>query len=79
MSKKAEAGLDFEKTLAELEKLVVNLEDGDLSLDESLSRFKHGIELTQQCQTVLDKAQQTVDQLTNIEDQESLKPFKPDV
>ena len=79
MSKKTEPGPDFEKTLAELEKLVVNLEDGDLSLDESLSRFKHGIELTQRCQSVLDKAQQTVDQLTNIEDQESLKPFRPDV
>ena len=79
MSKKTETGLDFEQTLAELEKLVANLEGGDLSLDESLSRFKHGIELTQQCQSVLDQAQQTVDQLTNIEDQESLKPFKPDV
>ena len=79
MSKKTETGLDFEQTLAELEKLVANLEGGDLSLDESLSRFKHGIKLTQQCQSVLDNAQQTVDQLTNIEDQESLKPFKPDV
>jgi exodeoxyribonuclease VII small subunit len=78
MSKKTETGPDFEKTLAELEKLVSNLEEGDLSLDESLSGFKHGIELTQQCQTVLDNAQQTVEQLTNNEDQESLKTFEPD-
>ena len=78
MSKKTEAGPNFEKTLAELEKLVVNLEEGKLSLDESLSGFKHGIELTRQCQSVLDNAQQTVEQLTNTEDQESLKPFEPD-
>ena len=78
MSKKTEADPNFEKTLAELEKLVVNLEQGKLSLDESLSGFKHGIELTRQCQSTLDNAQQTVEQLTNTEDQKSLKPFEPD-
>jgi len=78
MSKKTEPGPDFEKTLAELEKLVANLEEGNLSLDESLSGFKHGIELTRQCQAVLDNAQQTVELLTNTQDQDSLKPFEPD-
>jgi len=78
MSKKTETDPDFEKTLAELEKLVSNLEQGDLSLDESLSGFKHGIELTRQCQVVLDNAQQTVEQLTNNEDETSLKTFEPD-
>ena len=78
MSKKTEPGPNFEETLAELEKLVVNLEEGDLSLDESLSGFKHGIELTRQCQATLDNAQQTVELLTNTQDEESLKPFDPD-
>ena len=78
MSKKTEAGPDFEETLAELEKLVVNLEEGDLTLDESLSGFKHGIELTRQCQSVLDNARQTVEQLTNTEDEDSLQAFDPD-
>lgn len=78
MSKKTETAPDFEKTLAELEKLVVNLEQGDLSLDESLSGFKHGIELTRQCQTVLDNAQQSIEQLMNTDDEDSLKPFEPD-
>ena len=78
MNKKTAAEPEFEKTLAELEKLVVKLEKGDLSLDESLSGFKHGIELTQQCQTVLDNAQQTVEQLMNNDDEDSLKPFESD-
>lgn len=78
MSKKTETGPDFEKTLAELEKLVVNLEEGDLSLDESLSDFKRGIELTRQCQSVLDNAQQTVEQLIDVENEESLQAFEPD-
>jgi exodeoxyribonuclease VII small subunit len=78
MSKKTETNPDFEKTLVELEKLVVNLEEGELSLDESLTSFKRGIELTRQCQSVLDNAQQTVEQLIDTEDETSLKPFKPD-
>ena len=78
MNKKTEAGPDFEKTLAELEKLVLNLEEGDLSLDESLSGFKHGIDLTKQCQSALDNAQQTVEQLTSTDDEDSLKIFDPD-
>ena len=78
MSKKTEPGPNFEETLAELEKLVVNLEEGDLSLDESLSGFKHGIELTRQCQETLDNAQQTVELLTNTQDEDSLQPFEPD-
>jgi exodeoxyribonuclease VII small subunit len=78
MSEKTEAGPDFEKTLAELEKLVANLEEGDLSLDESLAGFKRGIELTRQCQSVLDNAQQTVEQLTKTDDQDTLQVFDPD-
>lgn len=78
MSKKTESGTDFEKTLAELEQLVKTLEEGNLSLDESLSGFKHGIELTRQCQTVLDNAQQTVERLSDNQDEESLQPLEPD-
>ena len=78
MSKKAEANIDFEKTLAELETLVEKLEKGDLSLDESLSGFQQGMALTKQCQSVLDHAQQTVEQLINPEDEDSLVPFEPD-
>jgi exodeoxyribonuclease VII small subunit len=78
MNKKTEPDPNFEETLAELEKLIANLEQGDLSLDESLSGFKHGIELTRQCQAALDNAQQTVELLTNNQDEESLKTFEPD-
>jgi len=78
MSKKADTNIDFEKTLAELEKLVEKLEKGDLSLDESLSGFQQGMDLTKQCQRVLDHAQQTVEQLINPEDEDSIVPFEPD-
>jgi exodeoxyribonuclease VII small subunit len=78
MSKNPKPEPDFEKTLAELEKLVERLEQGDLSLDESLSGFKQGIELTRQCQSVLDNAEQTVQQLLDNQDEDSQGPFDPD-
>ena len=78
MNDQKTSNTDFEKTLTELEEQVKKLEAGDLSLDESLSGFKNGVELTRQCQSVLDNAQQTVDQLMNIEDEDSAAPFDPD-
>jgi|GEM_PF-1125656 len=51
----------FEKTLAELELLVEQLESGELELADSLDKFKRGIELSKQCRAMLDQAQQTID------------------
>ena len=62
---------DFEKALEELEALVEQLESGDLSLDQSLKQFQRGIELTRHCQGVLEQAQQTVEQLTDPDDESS--------
>ncbi len=69
---------DFEAALGELETLVRKLESGDLPLDESLEEFKRGVELTRHCQDVLDKAQLSVEQLMNVDDDASGKPLEPD-
>ena len=44
---------DFEQKLRELELLVERLEHGELSLEESLKDFEHGIALTRECQKAL--------------------------
>lgn len=75
MSKESKKLPDFEKSLAELESLVEQLESGDLSLDQSLKQFKRGVELTRHCQGVLDEAQQTVKQLMDVDDESSAVPF----
>ena len=66
---------DFEKSLAELESLVEQLESGELSLDDSLRQFKRGVELTRHCQGVLTQAQQTVEKLLDFEDDSTAVPF----
>lgn len=50
----------FEQSLAKLEKLVERMEEGDLSLEESLKTFEEGIRLTRECQQALAKAEQKV-------------------
>lgn len=78
MTDKSDSPPDFEKALAELEQLVRQLESGELSLDQSLAEFKKGVELTRRCQAVLDQAQQTVEQLMDLDDESSAEPFEPD-
>jgi len=75
MNDKTDKLPDFEKALEELESLVEQLESGDLNLDQSLSQFKRGVELTRHCQTVLDKAQQTVQKLIDPDDESSAVPL----
>ena len=55
----------FETQLQQLEKLVEGLEQGDLSLEESLSHFEQGVKLSRECQKLLDKARQKVSILTD--------------
>lgn len=51
---------DFETSLSELESLVKQMEQGDLSLEASLSAFEQGIRLTRECQLTLNQAEQKV-------------------
>lgn len=59
MSKKSKS-FDFEAALANLEALVEAMEEGELSLEESLKAFEQGIRLTRECQQALDQAEQKV-------------------
>ena len=50
----------FEAALAELERIVATMEDGQLPLADSLAAYKRGAELLQYCQAALKDAQQQV-------------------
>ncbi|MDT8407898.1 MAG: exodeoxyribonuclease VII small subunit [Methylococcales bacterium] len=50
----------FESALAELEQLVEQMEQGELSLEQSLSLFERGVALTRTCQQALEDAEQKV-------------------
>ncbi|MDN6318996.1 MAG: exodeoxyribonuclease VII small subunit [Marinobacter sp.] len=70
---------DFEKSLDELETLVRNLEQGELSLEQSLSAFERGVKLTRACQQTLKSAEQRVEQLVqNGDGTLEARPLSPD-
>lgn len=77
MPKKKTTNL-FEDSLAELEKLVEQMEQGDLSLEDSLKFFERGVNLTRICQKSLQEAEQKVQILLEKNGSQTLEPFTDD-
>lgn len=67
----------FEQSLSELEKLVERMEEGELSLEESIKTYERGVALGKAALKALDDAEQRV-QILNEDDAESVEPFEPD-
>jgi exodeoxyribonuclease VII small subunit len=69
---------EFEQALGELEGIVARMEEGELSLDDSLGAFERGIALYRQCQQALDQAELKVRLLLDPNDPGSATPFDAD-
>ncbi len=72
---KRKSPLNFEANLGELERLVERMERGDLTLEDSLQQFEHGIQLIRACQQALQAAEQKVQVLMRDERGEHLEEF----
>jgi exodeoxyribonuclease VII small subunit len=57
----------FEEALQNLERIVEELEEGNLPLEETLKRFEEGIKLARLCEKKLKQAQKKVSMLTRDE------------
>jgi exodeoxyribonuclease VII small subunit len=64
MKDAASDDLSLERSLAELEKIVRALEEGELTLEESLKAFERGVSLVRRCNSLLDGAEQKIEILT---------------
>ena len=70
------AEIKFEDVLKKLEKIVEELEKGNLSLDEALKKYQEGIELASLCAQRLDNAKKKIDLLVKKRKGEfELKPL----
>jgi exodeoxyribonuclease VII small subunit len=58
----------FEEALAKLEQITKELEEGDLSLEESLQYFDEGVKLAEQCSSKLNDAQKKIEILLKKND-----------
>jgi len=75
MTAKKNSPIPFETALAELENLVGQLEQGELTLEDSLQRFERGVALVRSCRNTLREAEQKVEQLIERNGQLEAMPF----
>lgn len=50
----------FEEAMQELEMIAKELEKGDLTLEESVSKFEEGMKLSKQCNTIIEEAEKKI-------------------
>lgn len=60
--------MNFEKKLTDLEQVVEKMEEGKLSLEDSLKEFEKGVKLSRECQAQLSKAEVRVQKLVAIDE-----------
>ena len=65
---KQENNKDFETSLKKLEKIVSDLENGELPLEESIKTIEEGVKLTKHCQNLLSKAEIKIQKLVESKD-----------
>jgi exodeoxyribonuclease VII small subunit len=78
MNDPSPAALTFEKALAELERIVRDLEDGETSLEQALARYEEGVGLLKQCYAQLQAAEQRILLLTGQDEdgRPVMRPFE---
>jgi exodeoxyribonuclease VII small subunit len=66
---------DLENSIAEINTLIEQMDQGELSLEQSLEKFERGITLIKHCQKVLQDAEQKVQILIQNNEKEELKLY----
>lgn len=67
---------NFETKMEELEKIVTELENGDLNLDESVKKFETGMKISKECSEILENAEKRITILLNDEGNIEEEEFK---
>ncbi len=68
--------LSFEEALEALEKIVTELENTELPLEEALKRFEDGIKLARRCHQLLEEAEQKIEVLLKEDEELKLIPLE---
>ena len=71
-------GASFEQSLSELEKVVKELEAGELPLERSLELFEKGMGLSDTCRKQLEAAETRVEILLKKDGKVQAEPFRPE-
>lgn len=77
MNKSKSQEQSFESSVAALERIVANLESGDLPLERALELFEEGVALARRCQSQLGDAERKVEMLLRERGELKVVPFEP--
>lgn len=70
--------INFEENMEKLEKIVNELEKGELNLDDSVKKFEEGIQLSKECNKILEEAEKKITILLEEAGTTEEKEFKTD-
>jgi exodeoxyribonuclease VII small subunit len=56
--------MDFERAVAEVEKIIERIESGEVGLEQSIAEYERGVAMIRRCRQVLERAEQRVEELT---------------
>jgi len=54
----------FEQSVSELEQIIEQIESGEIGLEDSITQYEKGMKLIDKCQTILNRAQSRIAELT---------------
>ena len=55
----------FEQAMAELEKIVIDVEQGKISLEDSIDKYENGMKIIQHCRAILEQAEKRIETISN--------------
>ena len=62
--------LSFEQAIKELTGIVEQIEQGEISLQDSLGQYERGMALIKQCRTILQKAEKRIEKISKEQEPE---------
>jgi exodeoxyribonuclease VII small subunit len=62
--------LPFEQAIKKLTDIVSKIEDGQISLEQSLTQYEQGMELIKHCRNILQKAEKKIEQISQEKEKE---------
>lgn len=68
--------MDFEQALDRLEKIVTEMQEGKLGLEDMVARFEEGMKLVDFCRKKLDEVKFRIDELTQKNGEETSEEYK---
>lgn len=77
MAKREDKPMSFEEAMGQLEKIVEQIASGKIGLEETMDRYEHGMELVKKCRSILERAEQRIQVLSEADGKMQVTALEP--